>query len=135
MSWLADILCAALLLGGSALVLVAAIGIVRLPDVLCRSHALAKAMTLGISLMLAGLWIHLGREAAASGLKIVLAVLFQLLTIPVSSHLLSLMAWKNNLPRWRHAPVRDHRSPSARSPGGAGARARPEPQSLGERPA
>lgn len=109
MNWLADILCAAFLLGGSAFILVAAIGIVRLPDVLCRSHALAKAMTLGISLMLAGLWIHLGREAAASGLKIVLAVFFQLLTIPVSSHLLSLVAWQKNLQRWRHAPVADHR--------------------------
>jgi multicomponent Na+:H+ antiporter subunit G len=115
MSWLADLLCAGLLLSGSALVLVAAIGIVRLPDVLCRSHALAKAMTLGISLMLAGLWIHLGREAAASGLKIVLAVFFQLLTIPVSSHLLALVAWKNNLPRWRHGPVQDHRRPATGS--------------------
>jgi multicomponent Na+:H+ antiporter subunit G len=109
MSLLADILAAVCLLGGAAFVLVAAIGIVRLPDVLCRSHALAKAMTFGISLMLAGLWIHLGREAAASGLKIALAVFFQLLTIPVSSHLLSLVAWQKDLPRWRHAPVADHR--------------------------
>jgi multicomponent Na+:H+ antiporter subunit G len=100
-------------LGGAFFVLAAAIGIVRLPDVLCRSHALAKGMTLGISLMLAGLWIHLGRAEDTSGLKIALAVFFQLLTIPVSSHLLSLLAWQQDLPRWRHAPVADHRKKQA----------------------
>ncbi len=116
MSLLSNILCAICLLGGAFFVLAAAIGIVRLPDVLCRSHALAKGMTLGISLMLAGLWIHLGRAEETSGLKIALAVFFQLLTIPVASHLLSLVAWKQDLPRWRHAPVADHRQPPAQNP-------------------
>lgn len=114
MNDLAEILSAACLLGGAAFVLLAALGLVRLPDVLCRSHALAKAMTLGISLMLAGLWIHLGREAGAGGLKIALAVGFQLLTIPVASHLLSLVAWQRNLPRWRHGPLQDHRQPKGK---------------------
>lgn len=109
MSLLADILSAVCLLGGAFFVLASAIGIVRLPDVLCRSHALAKAMTLGISLMLAGLWLQLDPDESGNGLKIALAVFFQLLTIPVSSHLLSLLAWEQNLPRWRHRPVADHR--------------------------
>jgi len=109
MALIVDILSATCLLGGAFFVLAAAIGIVRLPDVLCRSHALAKAMTFGISLMLAGLWLQLGHDEGGSGLKIALAVFFQLLTIPVSSHLLALMAWKQNLPRWRHGPVLDHR--------------------------
>jgi multicomponent Na+:H+ antiporter subunit G len=100
-------LTASLLLTGALLILVAAIGVVRLPDVLCRSHAVAKAMTLGIALMLLGLWLHLGEQQ--SMLKILLAIFFQLVTIPVSSHLLGLLALRQDLPRWKVRPMDDHR--------------------------
>lgn len=109
MERLVEILTAGCLLGGALFAVAAAVGILRLPDVLCRSHAVAKALTLGIILMFLGLWLHLGQVAERQGLKIVLAVFFQLLTIPVSSHLLSLLAWQKNVPRWRAGPVDDHR--------------------------
>lgn len=102
-------LTASLLLTGAALILTAAIGVVRLPDVLCRSHAVAKAMTLGIFLMLLGLWVYLGERQTV--LKIILAILFQLITIPVASHLLGLLALQKNLPRWKARPMDDHRAP------------------------
>ena len=70
-----ELLASLLLLFGAGFVLVAAIGLVRLPDVLCRSHAVAKASTLGIFSMLLGLWVELG--VAAAGLKIILAIAFQ----------------------------------------------------------
>jgi len=70
---------------GVFFILVANLGILILPDVLCRAHALSKAATLGLLLMLIGLWIQLGSEAV--GLKIVLTVAFQFITIPISSHL------------------------------------------------
>ncbi len=94
-----DLLAALLLLTGAGFVLLAAIGLVRLPDVLCRSHAVAKASTLGIFSMLLGLWVALGVEAA--GLKVPLAIAFQITTIPVASHLISLLAREKNLSRWR----------------------------------
>jgi len=78
------------LLLGAALMLTAAIGVVRLPDVLCRSHAVAKALTLGIFLLLMALWLQL--EDPRQGLKIILAIFFQVLTIPVSSHLIGLVS-------------------------------------------
>jgi multicomponent Na+:H+ antiporter subunit G len=84
------------LLLGAALMLTAAIGVVRLPDVLCRSHAVAKALTLGIFLMLMGLWLQL--EDPRQGLKIVLAIFFQVLTIPVSSHLIGLISRREMSP-------------------------------------
>lgn len=101
-----DLLASLLLMGGAVFMLIAAIGLVRLPDVLCRSHALAKASTLGIFSMLLGLWVELG--VAAVGLKIVLAIFFQVATIPVASHLVSLLALKKNLPRWRETPSPEH---------------------------
>ncbi|MBK9139722.1 MAG: monovalent cation/H(+) antiporter subunit G [Verrucomicrobia bacterium] len=97
-----DLLASWLLLFGAAFILIAAVGAVRLPDVLCRSHAVAKASTLGIFSMLLGLWLELGTEAV--GLKIILAILFQVTTIPAAGHLVSLLAKQKDLPRWRPAP-------------------------------
>lgn len=81
------------LLLGSVVILIAALGVLRLPDAPCRSHALGKGMTLGIMLILIGLWIFLGTEE--SGIKLPIAVLFQFLTIPIASHLLIRLAWRN----------------------------------------
>jgi multicomponent Na+:H+ antiporter subunit G len=102
-----DFLTASLILTGAGFILTAAIGVVRLPDVLCRSHAVAKALTLGLFLMLLGLWVHLGDSNAA--LKISLAIFFQLVTIPLASHLVGLLALQKNIPRWKERPVDDHR--------------------------
>lgn len=107
-----DLLAALLLLTGAGFVLIAAIGLVRLPDVLCRSHAVAKASTLGIFSMLLGLWVALGVEAA--GLKVPLAIAFQITTIPVASHLVGLLAREKNLSRWR--PPRPPAPPTPEPP-------------------
>lgn len=79
---------------GSAIILLAALGILRLPDAPCRSHALGKGMTLGLLLVLVGLWLYLGTETA--GIKLPIAVAFQFLTIPIASHLLIRLAWRKN---------------------------------------
>jgi multicomponent Na+:H+ antiporter subunit G len=89
----------ALAVGGTAFVVVAAVGLVRLPDLYCRAHALGKAMTLGLILLLLALWVELG--AAQAGLVLPLAILFQLLTIPVGGHLLCRLAKRRSLPQWR----------------------------------
>ncbi len=94
-----DAIVAALIVLGCLVLLVAAIGIVRLPDVYCRSHALGKGMTLGISLLLIALWLHLGTDAA--GIKVPLAIAFQFATIPVASHLLSRVAYKTGIPDYK----------------------------------
>lgn len=109
-----ELLTAALVLTGSLLILVAAIGLVRLPDVLCRSHAVAKAMTLGIFLMLFGLWVHLDGEAPT--LKIALAICFQVVTIPVASHLVGLLALKKGLLREAAEDIEQPRDSQPRQP-------------------
>ena len=48
-----------LALVGAALILLSAIGVVRFSDVLARLHALAKASTLGVLLILAGAAVNL----------------------------------------------------------------------------
>ncbi len=104
-----EILSSILLLAGSVLTLIATIGILRFPDVLCRAHALTKAMTLGITLLLVALWVSLGREV---GLKVLLAIGFQFLTIPLSGHLLGLIVLKKKAPRWHPLSSRSGRNRS-----------------------
>lgn len=96
-----------LLLAGVALMALAGVGLLRLPDFLCRSHAVAKGMTLGIVLILGATALQTDSEPAR--IKLLLAMAFQLGTIPVASHVLGLLAYRKNLPRWRERPIADHR--------------------------
>lgn len=98
-----------LIAGGVSFMLLAAIGLLRLPDALCRSHAVAKAMTLGILLILLGTWAGLGN--VEGGWKLGLAILFQVATIPVASQLLADTALILGIPRWREGPVDRHDEP------------------------
>lgn len=88
-----DVAVGVLLLAGSTLMLFAAIGLVRFRDVLCRAHALGKATTFGVSLLILALWLHLANEV--SGLKLMLVLAFSLLTIPLASHLVALLLYRH----------------------------------------
>jgi multicomponent Na+:H+ antiporter subunit G len=76
-----------LALVGALLILLAAIGVVRFEDVLARMHALAKASTLGVLLMLAGAAVALHDLNDIT--SVLLAALCQLLTSPPASNMLS----------------------------------------------
>ena len=62
----ADTGAAICLLLGALLTLIAAIGILRFPDVLTRMHSATKPQVLGLLLILLGLGLRL-RDPAASG--------------------------------------------------------------------
>ena len=85
-----EVVIALCLITGLFLMITAAIGLLRLPDLFCRSHAVAKASSLGIFLLLIALWLDLSPQV--SGLKLALAIFFQILTIPLSSHLMGKLA-------------------------------------------
>jgi multicomponent Na+:H+ antiporter subunit G len=85
------------LLGGLFFLLVAAVGICRLPDVYCRAHALGKALTLGVILMLVALGFLI---EGIAWWKVIVAISFQLVTIPVASHLLCLIGFRRKVARW-----------------------------------
>lgn len=88
MSWtdVADAIAAACFLLGALLSLLAALGVLRLPDLLSRMHAASKPQVLGLVFVLTGLAFRL-REPEVVGL-LVLIVLSQLLTTPVANHML-----------------------------------------------
>lgn len=76
-----------LALVGSSLTLFAAIGVVRFPDVLARMHALTKASTTGLVLVLLGGALTLTNVNDITSL--LLAGALQMLTMPVGANLMS----------------------------------------------
>ena len=80
-----------LLLIGSVFSLLAAVGILRLPDLYTRMHAASKAGTMGSGLMLIAIAVN--AFDAPVILRALVGVVFLLLTAPVSAHLLARAAY------------------------------------------
>ncbi len=88
----ADAVAVVLLLVGAFLCLTAGLGLVRFPDVLTRMHAGTKPQVLGVLLIMVAGAIRLQGWSATWMLLLVAA--FQLLTAPVSAHMISRVAYR-----------------------------------------
>jgi multicomponent Na+:H+ antiporter subunit G len=74
------------------------IGLVRLPDVYNRLQAATKSVTLGTCGILFGVFLLCGW--CACGIKVLLAILFIMLTAPTAAHALSRAAHKMGVKLW-----------------------------------
>ena len=81
-----EIVAGLLLVVGAGFALIAALGLIRLPDVLTRMHASTKAATLASTLVLIGAALYF-RDATVTA-KAVAAMLFLLLTAPIAAHMI-----------------------------------------------
>lgn len=72
---------------GIFFIAVGAIGFVRLPDVFCRLHVTGVLDTLGAPLIMLATAVYIGFELVT--LKLVLALLFLVITSPLVGHLLA----------------------------------------------
>ncbi|WP_313404267.1 monovalent cation/H(+) antiporter subunit G [Aeromicrobium sp.] len=80
-----DVIAGALLIMGAGFAFVAAIGVVRFPNLLTRMHAATKPQTFGLLLILAGLALRI--ESISDLTLVAVVAMFQLLTAPVSAHM------------------------------------------------
>lgn len=87
-----DVLGSVMILVGAAFALIAAIGLVRLPDVLNRMHAGSKPQTLGFLLLCAGLAVVLRDPGATT--MLILAAGMQLVTAPVATQMMGKAAYR-----------------------------------------
>ena len=99
MAWIVGTLC----LVGGLFALVAGLGLLRLPDVLIRMHASTKAGTLASGLILAAVAVHFGDVSVTA--KVVVAVLFLLLTAPIAAHMIGRAAIRVGVPLFDTAPA------------------------------
>ncbi|HEY9265259.1 MAG TPA: monovalent cation/H(+) antiporter subunit G [Mycobacterium sp.] len=87
-----DIVTAVLVLGGAALALTAAIGVVRFPDTLTRMHAATKPQVLGLLLVLAGAAIRLRGHPDVG--MLILTGMFTVITAPVIANRVGQLAYR-----------------------------------------
>jgi multicomponent Na+:H+ antiporter subunit G len=80
-----DVLAAVCVLLGAFLSVLAGVGLLRFPDALSRLHAATKPQILGLLFVLAG--IALEAHSWSTLLALAPVLLFQMLTAPVSAHM------------------------------------------------
>ncbi|MBL8687301.1 MAG: monovalent cation/H(+) antiporter subunit G [Alphaproteobacteria bacterium] len=88
---------------GSLFCLIAAIGVLRMPDIYTRIHAASKAGTLGLILIFTGCFLYFFSWAAF--LRMIAIIFFIFLAMPVSSHILGLTALQARSPKWKNTII------------------------------
>jgi len=109
-----DIVSAVLMLSGAGIAVIAAVGLLRLPDVYARMHVATKPATLGIALCLSGAALRV--QGASTVTKLVLAIVFQLVTTPAAGHLLGRAAHAARAPYSEHTVIDELRPLPPRPP-------------------
>ncbi len=84
---------------GVVFLLIAGIGIIRLPDFYIRMSAITKAGTMGVGFIVLGISIHFNDLTIAG--KSFVIVSFMLLTSPVAAHIISRAAYRQDVPFWK----------------------------------
>ena len=81
-----------LCLAGGVTIIVAAIGVLRLPDALSRQHASTKAGTVAVMLVVVGTMMIV--QEAEWSWRLLVILLLLLLTLPLASHALARAAYR-----------------------------------------
>jgi multicomponent Na+:H+ antiporter subunit G len=90
---MSDAIVSILVLAGGLFTAIAALGVVRLNDLLNRMHSSTKAGTLGSALTLAGAAVFFAEPSVV--VRAVSTVLFLLLTAPIAAHMIGRFAVRN----------------------------------------
>ncbi len=97
-TWLNYTLTIVLVLIGGFFSVLAAVGLLRMPDVYCRMQAATKAGTLGVGCMVLAVATHFVSLDVVLESLLVIGMLF--ITAPISSHLIARAAYFVGSPLW-----------------------------------
>ena len=112
-----DIVTAILWFAGSVFALLAAVGVLRMPDVFTRMQASTKASTLGLACLLLGAALQMGD--GASWIRAVSIGAFVFLTTPVAGHVIARASYFADVPLWEGTVLDERRGDSEARPTGA----------------
>lgn len=87
-----------LILLGSIVSVISALGLIRLPDVYTRSHAASKSSTLAVFLSLLGAFIYFWFHDGYVSIRLILGIIFVFITSPVAGHLICRAAYRSRVP-------------------------------------
>jgi multicomponent Na+:H+ antiporter subunit G len=102
-----------LFLTGAVFELLAAVGVLRMPDVFTRMQASAKGATMGLGCLLAGLLIQLPDVSVVT--RAVSIGAFVMLTTPVATHVIARAAALSGAPLWEGTVIDERRPERASS--------------------
>lgn len=97
---LGEIVIGLFLVLGAGFMLIAALGLVRMPDLATRMHATTKAGVLGAGLILVGVAVYFGTGPVVA--KVVAVIVFLILTAPIAAHVIGRAAYFVGVPLWEH---------------------------------
>jgi multicomponent Na+:H+ antiporter subunit G len=115
-----DVVAAVLLLIGASFLLLAGVGLLRMPDVFSRMQAATKASTLGVACIMVAVAVHFNDLGIT--MRALAASVFFLLTAPVTAHLVGRASYFLGVPLWEgtvldelrgHYDLRTHRLESS----------------------
>lgn len=95
---MSEVISAILIVVGGAFMLLAGIGVVRMPDLFMRMQAATKAATLGAGCMLLAVAVYFGELTVVTRALLVTAFVF--LTAPVAAHMIARAAYSVGTPLW-----------------------------------
>ena len=104
---IADAITAAVWLAGALLTLLAAVGVLRMPDVFTRMQTSTKASTLGMAFLILGAAVQVPDVASVVKLASILA--FLMLTTPVAAHVIARAAYITDVPLWEATVIDERR--------------------------
>ncbi len=93
-----DVVAAILLVVGGLAMLLAGIGVLRMPDLFMRMQAATKAATLGVGCALLAVAAHFDELGVTTRSLLIIAFLF--LTAPVAAHVIARAAYSIGVPLW-----------------------------------
>ncbi|OOG27630.1 Na+/H+ antiporter subunit G [Thioalkalivibrio denitrificans] len=88
------------LIVGAGFMLVAGLGVWRMPDLLTRMHATTKAGVLGAGLMLVGVGVYFWEVNVL--VRVIAVIGFLMLTAPVAAHMIGRAGYFVGVPLWEH---------------------------------
>lgn len=92
-------------LTGSLLVLLSAIGILRLRDVYSRMHAAGKSSTLGVMSIMTGAVLFFLIDQGNFNFKLLLAIIFIFITAPLAGLAINRSAYRSHVPMCSESTV------------------------------
>jgi multicomponent Na+:H+ antiporter subunit G len=99
MEFIQDLVSTVFIVSGVFFMVVAALGILKLPDFYIRMSAITKAGTMGVGLIVVGIAIYFNELLIAT--KAFVMISFMMLTAPVAAHIIARAAYKHGIPFWK----------------------------------
>ena len=88
---------------GALFIFLAAIGLLRMPDLFLRISVTTKAATLGVGLLLLGTALYFKEISTTT--RAIAIIIFLFLTAPIGAHLIGRASYFIGVPLWKNSKI------------------------------